>query len=135
MELRDLSMEWDAKVWEQSIGSSTVQALERKIHILEKFYIFGEPMVVTGFLMGNPFLVDLLFEAHSKIRKHFGPQANTCLEVVADPETEDSQKLVAYVQTPLNAPDAINRLHELDEEWFLDAKDQVGEVFLIHVEF
>ncbi len=76
---------------------------------------------VGGFLAENPSLGSLLFEAHHVIRKHFGSEVQTALEVVADPESLGDQQLFALIRTELPRKEARARLAELDREWWLDA--------------
>src|SRR5829696_7385381 len=54
---------------------------------LSKLYEYrGDASVVEAFLEENAFLSRLLFAAHKAIHERFGPDVQSALEVVADPE-------------------------------------------------
>lgn len=76
---------------------------------------------VRDFLAENSFLGSLLFEAHTVIRKHFGPKVEMALEVMADPEALGDRQLFVLVRTDLPRKEARARLAELDRGWWLDA--------------
>ncbi len=76
---------------------------------------------VGEFLAENPSLGSLLFEAHHVIRKRFGSEVETALEVVADPEALGDRQLFALIRTELPRKEARARLAELDRTWWFDA--------------
>ena len=50
------------------------------------------------------------------------------LEVTFDPDSEnpaDSEELFAYIPTSLPVEEALDRLHQLDQEWFLNQLHRV----------
>ena len=97
--------------------------------MLDLYAIRGHRQVTT-FLEDNPFLLPLLWEAHSQILYYFGPLTQVVLEVIDDPE-EGFQQLVAWIQTDLEPEDALARLDALDWGWWLDASgDSLGKMSL-----
>jgi hypothetical protein len=49
------------------------------------------------------------------------------LELVSDPESRElRQTLFGYIYTPLPVQDAVAKLDEFDETWFLDAVYKTG---------
>jgi len=86
-------------------------------------------MAVRRFLYAYPQLVEVLLEAYPYLVKHFGPNPQVMLKVVRDPEAGRSEQLMAYILTSLDADEALIRLDRLDEEWFMDQFDRVGDLF------
>jgi hypothetical protein len=77
----------------------------------------------------HPGLIEVLMEAWPYLSKHFGPHPMVSLEVVHDPTSPDVDQLFAYIHTSLAADEALDKLDELDEEWFLSRADKVGALF------
>ena len=72
-----------------------------------------------SFLRENLALSGLLFRAYGEIRKHFGSEVKTILEVVADPEAPSDGQLFVLIRTELPRREARTRLAELDRGWWL----------------
>ena len=89
---------------------------------------------MIAFLEQYPFLGPLLVEAHDHIHRYF-EEPQLLLEVVIDPEAIDADRLVAYVATRLSVEEALDRLHQLDEGWWLDAFERGQRKLLIDVDF
>ncbi len=87
------------------------------------------------FLAAHPFLEPLLVETYDKIGNYFGPQPEVVLEVVADPEADDDRELFTFIRTSLPPQEALEKLDQLDENWWLDAGDQADGKLCIHLEF
>lgn len=127
MELVDVCLEqYDAL---QDIVTTT------RLYKLDELYSFRDAAAVQRFLQTHPHLIDVLFEAYPYLLKHFRPDPQVALEVVSDPETEGSGELFAYILTSLSVAEARARLDGLDEEWFLDQLDRVGDLFNFNLEF
>ena len=88
--------------------------------VLNQLYEFKGDMV-KGFLGENLSLSGPLFEAYEVIRKHFGPEVEAALEVVADPEALGDQQLFVLIRTELPRKEARAHLAELDRGWWLNA--------------
>jgi hypothetical protein len=58
-------------------------------------------------------------EAWEKITQYFGESSQALLELVKDPEVQDSFELFGYIVTDLSPDDAGSRLRQFDQEWFL----------------
>lgn len=101
---------------------------------LERMYLFREPAKVTEFLESYPFLISLLLEAYDTIRNYF-PDAQVFLEVIADQEAVNYKELVIFIATDLKPDEALDRLDQFDENWWLDASDRARGKLSIHVEF
>lgn len=96
---------------------------------LAEMYSFHDAATVSSFLSAHPHLIEILFEAYPHLLEHLGPDLKVALKVVSDPEAEDSKRLFAYLLTSLPPEEALIRLDRLDEEWFLDQTDRVGDLF------
>lgn len=125
-----------------TIGGSTVRRgrfessleISDKILGLGKHYIFRDSQEVASFLAENPSLFPLLAAAYSEIRKYF-PREKLFLEMVSDPEGRDRKELVLYIHTNFSAEDALYKLGQFDDDWWLDASTEAMGKLCIHVEF
>ncbi len=126
-ELHRLASIW-ASTWAEIPTQSRFAALDR-------LFTVRNPSAVRRFIQAHPDLVDIVVEAHSQVQKHFGPGTRIALEVVRDPDAQDAEQLFAYIQTALPVDEALKRLDQLDEEWFLDQVDLVQDDFNLNLEF
>jgi len=94
------------------------------LDLIEKNFELKNKEKVKSFLQKNQFLLSLVLEAEKKIKNIFGADARLRLEVVEDPESVDEEELFAVVRTTRSEADASERLHRLDEEWWLEASRQ-----------
>lgn len=101
---------------------------------LETLYSFRDRNTVVDWLEKYPFLVPLLFEAPSHIRKYF-PDEPLFLEVCFDPEIAELTQLVAYIATDPDVDEAMERLDRLAEEWWLEVIDQGEWKMDVNIEF
>lgn len=104
------------------------------MELLQLLYTFREPAEVLKFLERDQFLAPFLIEAYSKIRQYF-PNSRVFLEVDTDPEERNSQQLVAFIATKFSPDEALCRLKQFDEDWWLDALDQAQTKLCINLEF
>lgn len=107
---------------------------ESKILLLQRQYQLRNSDEVFQFLQENPHLIELLLEAYSKIGHHF-PGSPIFLEVAFDPEVGDRGELVASIATKLKPKEAIEKLNQFDDDWWLDASDVSGGKLSIGLEF
>lgn len=121
--------------WLPDPGSSTVQALNSDIEEIEKIYELTRKTEVVNFLTTYPFLTDLLLEAFGQVEKFFGLNPDVTLEVVQDLEATDERELVASIHTSLPPDEALDRLDQLDDHWWLDAMTKAQGNFCINLEF
>lgn len=112
---------------------STVLEQERLIERLTGLYRFDD-VSVSRFLRENPFLLDLLIEAHKKIQQYFGPHTQVTLEVFTDPEAEDFQQLFALVHASPPLEEEDDPLENLYDEWWLDTLPAALGKMIISVE-
>lgn len=101
---------------------------------LEQVYTLRERAEVMPFLERYPFLTSLLLEAYSKVKEYF-PDSQAFLEIVGDPEETDDDQLVLFIATNSDPDEALERLDQFDENWWLDALDRAQGKLGISVEF
>jgi hypothetical protein len=92
---------------------------QAEVESLEQFYTFRGRNEVLQFLDRHPFLVPVLLEAPEKIR-HYFPDSQLFLEVVPDAEILDWVLLVLSILINLDPNDAVDRLNQIDMNWWLN---------------
>ncbi|MCI0614559.1 hypothetical protein L0244_16350 [bacterium] len=120
---------------EESLAASIEASKDIEVEQLAKDYQFKDYAEVSAFLNSNAFLILILREAHHKIKNHFGFDTEIALEVFTDPEGDDGQKLFALIFTALPVNEALERLEQLDQEWWLDTTTRAKGRLNIDVEY
>ena len=110
--------------WTAAPSASTVMVLEESLRQIEQWYRLPAPEAVRRFIRQHVALASLLVEAIDPLTQFFGPAPRVSLRLVSDPEVEDWDELFAYIQVSISPEEALERLHQLDEEWFLDRIDR-----------
>lgn len=94
---------------------------------LKPYYIVDSPEDVAGFLTSKRDLLSLLLELPLQAR-HFFPHASFELELSADPDSEQDH-FVVWINSGLEADDAIARLLEFTRHWWADKRRTLrGEI-------
>lgn len=101
---------------------------------LKRKYTVANFSKLLKFLSNNQSLFELLFEAHGEIKKYF-PLEEIVLEVVLDPEIDSHEGIFAYILTSLPVAEALRKLDEFDEEWFLNQLDRTNGLFNFNLRF
>jgi hypothetical protein len=96
---------------------ATIQ--ERALEELNALYEIRNAQEVLHYLTEYPELEDILIEAHSKIRRLFGEDAETVLSFWRNVEEETDTSLWISILTSLSAEKASKQLDLLDK-WFID---------------
>jgi hypothetical protein len=104
------------------------------LYALKKSYNMPNSSDVAIFLDRHLNLVDFLLESAKQIRIYF-PSEELSLEVVSDPETAGNEELFVYILTSLPAKDALEKLNEFDDQWFLDQLDLTDGLFNFNLRF
>lgn len=113
--------------------TKTASQVER-ISLLPQFYEIKKPGEVFKFLYNHPGLVEIVFEAIYALRNVFGPDVSLELELVTDPETDETE-LFALVEVDLEPEVALQKLEEFDQNWLLDREEITHGLFNIDVQF
>lgn len=103
--------------------------------LLDYYFRIRGREAVLHFVEAHPELNTLLLEAASALDRYFGPGQRATLEIILDPETENAPELVAHVKTSLSVPEALDRLDQFDQEWFLDRVRSVKGLFNVNLVF
>lgn len=106
-----------------------------KFGIVSKFYTIENILDVNRFLQNHANLIDVILEAYPQIRKYF-PIEKLRLKLFFDPESPQWEKLVLSIfANPESVDEALNKLEEFDENWWIDASSGVAVNLCIHLDF
>ncbi len=89
---------------------------------------------VFSFLAQHNILDGIIGESVSVLRGVFGADVPLFLEHIQDEETGE-EELFLLVQVDMEPEEALQKLHQFDEEWFLDQQESIGGLFNVDVEF
>ncbi|MGK7878302.1 MAG: hypothetical protein AB4426_34870 [Xenococcaceae cyanobacterium] len=117
----------------QSGVITTPPLSQADIQSLQQLYTFRKPTAIVKFLEKYPFLVAILQSVPDKTIDYF-PNSQLFLEYVTDPEIDDEQ-LVVYIATDLDPDEAVDRLWQLGDNWWLNALEKAQGQLGIDVEF
>jgi hypothetical protein len=106
-----------------------------RIKGLRELYDLTDDAAVESYLAQYPFLANVLYAAHAKIRKYFGLNDRLSLKVVEEPDMKDSRRLFVLIHTALRPRDAISVLDELDRGWWLGALSAAEGKLSIDLEY
>ncbi len=120
------------QTWTMQSASNSIRGL---IYGLKNTYDSNNFDTVAAFLEKHPFLILFLKEAYCEIQRVFGSQIKVMLEIVHDPEIPHTSELIGYISSQLAAEDAVDKLVQLDAEWFLDQSHQVRRKFNFNLKF
>lgn len=91
---------------------------------------------VEDFIQEHPVLQDLVFEAHAEIRSLFGAEPRLLLQILEDPDDEAEQpQLGLVIETSADRKTARTMLRALDEQWWIEAMPQAGNLMTISLEY
>jgi hypothetical protein len=95
---------------------------------------FSKPSAIGNFLQAHQELVSLLNEAYQELRKYFLSE-NLKLELVSDPEIAGEQQLFVYIFTSLSVTDALNKIDDFDDRWWLAQIDRANGLLNFNLRF
>ncbi len=102
--------------------------------MLEQAYVFKDEYTVRAFIEKNPSLISILKEIYANILRYF-PQSQIRLNIFSDPDITGSDELAATVITSMSPEEALEKLNQFDENWWLDAMSSINGKISINVEF
>jgi hypothetical protein len=102
---------------------------------LAKDYIIKKPKDVGEFVSENLYLLDLLEEIPLKLKKFFGENQELSLEFFLDPEDVNWHRLQVKIQTELSVNEAMAKLNNFDEEWWIDNEERSNSKVTIRLEY
>lgn len=99
-------------------------------------YALRNAPACDAYLAAHPQVADFLQTGYGQLRRFFAPEASFVLEVVRDPEDSvPSDFLFVNIRTALPVDDAMARLDQFDEDWYLDQVDTFGDLVNFNLEF
>lgn len=99
-------------------------------------YLLRNAEAVNAYVGQHAELCNFLQESRRQLRRFFGAEPAFVLEVVKDPEVPTpSDFLFVNIRTTLSVDDAMARLDQFDEAWYLDQVDLFGELVNFNLEF
>ena len=124
---------------EDQIVSSKVQekvviGSNEKLRRVESQFIVKEKSSVKRFLINNIFLIDLIFEARTRIAKYFNSATPLALSLTQYPD-EEIEELYLLIQTNLSVKESLPALDRFEEEWWLDALPRAKCKMTIKLEY
>ncbi|MHA1116661.1 MAG: hypothetical protein ACTSPJ_10880, partial [Candidatus Heimdallarchaeaceae archaeon] len=102
--------------------------------IKKKIKFRGDYSNIEKYLIQNSYLIPLLFQIPNEIENFF-PSSKLFLELETDPEENSKPELFVYIRTKLSPDEAIKRLDEFDNTWFLNASVLYGGNICVNLEF
>jgi hypothetical protein len=100
--------------------------------LTQKYYIVSKTGVFQ-FLRLNTYLYKVLIDAHIVLSNIFYHNAKITLKLMTDGENDNHQELIAHIHTELSAEDALEKLDEFDEQWFLDNMELIDDKLTFNV--
>jgi len=122
-------------IHKQPIKDIKTLGKEGEFAALSQFYAFSDGHSkdeVIQFIKDHPFLLNTLLEAPRHILSIFGKDVLLYLELNIDHE-EDFEGLFIVIKTNLSPEESLNLLDRLDEAWWLDVDDDIGNILEITV--
>jgi len=119
------------------IRSPQKQKSHRGYDILRKLrgkYKLSNPSKLLSFFEKNSYLIPVVIEAYEELKERF-PSEKLVLEVVSDSEDDSCDELFAYINTSLPVEEALQKLDDLDEQWFLNKLDETKGLFNFNLKF
>lgn len=105
-----------AELIDREVHAKTLE----QINVLAREYEIRNPSKVAEFLSENLFLLDLLKEIPTQIRKVFGKRQNLALEFFWNPEDPTWHQIHVLVPTKLSVDEAFSEMEKFDNAWWLE---------------
>jgi hypothetical protein len=104
------------------------------IRELRRDYQITDEADILAFLERYPAVAPLLHDVRSNIRKFFGEDP-VRLEMFYDPEwPEDGPKLVVNIQTHYASREALDRLHQFNDAWWIKSRSEIDAPLMVSFE-
>ncbi len=101
---------------------------------LENLYSFRQEAEVLVFLEKYPYLLPTLVTASEKIKFYF-QDAKLWLGIIIDPDTSRHSHLVIWIETAFAPSEALKKLDQLVEEWWLKLPNRILDKISTNLEF
>jgi hypothetical protein len=101
---------------------------------LSREYQIPDEEEILAFLERYPAVAPLLFDIRRNIRRFFDEDP-VRLDMFYDPEwPEDGPKLVVNIQTHSASHEALDRLHQFDDAWWIKRHDAIDAPLMVSFE-
>ena len=118
----------------QAMAQSTLKHPKAVLRELERDYQISDEEEFLAFLERYPSVAPLLFDIRSNIRRFFDEDP-VRLEMFYDPEwPEDGPKLVVNIQTHYASREALDRLHQFDDAWWIKSRSKIDAPLMVSFE-
>ena len=117
------------KNFRQPTGESTFSSIKKAYTISD-----SQLMGIERFLDKHKDIANLVLEAHTKIRGFFTSET-LLLELISDISIEGGEELFVYIQTHLSVEEAVEKINDFDEQWFLDQLNRTKGLFNFNLRF
>ncbi|MEH2069184.1 MAG: hypothetical protein V7K47_13655 [Nostoc sp.] len=122
------------KTWLKQ-GQQEDRELSDNFSKIFQLYTIDNVVDILRFLRKHQNLLDVLFKAHREIRKYF-PYEKLQLKLSVDPESPQWEKLLLSIySSPEHIDEALNKLDEFDQKWWIEASLGVAVNLCINLEF
>lgn len=119
----------------QQFQRRRTEQLQKEIDSLRKSYQFISEEEIIRFILKNFYLVTLLREAPTQIKRIYGESVKLILKLSAEPDFLQSTELWVLILTELPASKAFPLLEKLDKEWWLENIDRANCKLNISLEY
>jgi len=117
-----------------AMAQSILKQPQAVIRELKRDYQLSDEEEILAFLEHNPGVAPLLSDIRSNIRRFFGEDP-VRLDMFYDPEwPEDGPKLVVNIQTHFASHEALDRLHQFDNTWWIKRRKDIDAALMVSFE-
>lgn len=102
--------------------------------IVSPILTYRNSEAVKDYLNRHPDLEDFINRAWPAVVECFGGPVEIVLELLTYPDESAHQELVGWIQSTDTVEVGLERLEQLENTWFLDHMDQVGDRFNFNIE-
>lgn len=117
------------KNFRQPTGESTFSSIKKAYTISD-----SQLMDIERFLDKHKDIANLILEAYTKIQDFFTSEI-LLLELISDISVEGGEELFVYIQTHLSVEEAVEKMNDFDEQWFLDQLNRTKGLFNFNLRF
>lgn len=110
------------------------EEIVNELSIIQTEFTLRNENVVFDYLIENPFLIPIIYEAKNKIETLF-PSSEIILEVFRDPEETDVQDLFVIIKTDFSMDIAFKKIDTLERTWLFNNQYETNYKLFIDVEF
>lgn len=120
----------------QNKGDTVLYILpSENINTIKQYYELVNIEQIINFINKNQLSIDFLIDAAEQFRNEFGKETKITLRYLSDPSLFNDEGLVACIYTSLSVEQALDKIDEIDEKWFLQNRHICKGRFIFDVEW